>query len=77
VLAWYRRERGKRVRADALETAVLNDKVLVGPSIFDDRSSSESSSQPHSRWQILKVKNGLVVDIRGFDDRNVAISRKE
>jgi len=76
VLAWYRRGRAKGVRADVFETVVLNDKILVGLSIFDDQSSSESGSQTH-RWQILTVKDGLVVDIRGFEERDAAISRME
>jgi hypothetical protein len=76
VLAWYQRGRAKGVRADVFETVVLNDKILVGLSIFDDQASSESGGQTH-RWQILTVKDGLVVDIRGFDERDTAISRLE
>jgi hypothetical protein len=75
VLAWYRRGRAKGVRADVVETVVRNDKILVGLSIFDE-ASSESDSQTN-RWQILTVRSGLIVDIRGFDERDAAISRME
>jgi hypothetical protein len=76
VPAWYRRGRAKGVRADVFETVVVNDKILVGLDIFDGQSSSESGSQTH-RWQILTVKDGLVIDIRGFEARDVAVSRME
>jgi hypothetical protein len=72
VLLWYRRGRADGVRADVVETVVRNDMILVGLSIFDG-SSSESDSHTH-RWQILTVKSGLIIDIRGFDDRDAAIS---
>jgi hypothetical protein len=73
VLAWYRRGRAKGVRADVIETVVRNDKILVGLSIFDEASSQSASRTP--RWQILTVRSGLIVDIRGFEDRDTAISR--
>jgi SnoaL-like protein len=76
VLAWYRRGRAQGVRASVTETLVHNDKILVGLSIFDNQSSSDSDGQTH-RWQILTVKSGLVVDIRGFEERAAAVSRME
>jgi len=76
VLAWYRRGRAKGVRANVTETIVHNDKILVGLSIIDEQSPSESGDRAN-RWQILTVKNGLVVDIRGFEERDAAISRME
>lgn len=75
VLAWYRRGRAKGVRADVIETVVHKDKILVGLRIFDE-SSSESGNQTN-RWQILTVKSGLITDIRGFEERDAAISRME
>jgi hypothetical protein len=74
VLAWYRRGRAKGVRADVFETMVLDDKILVGLSILDDQSSSSESGGETHRWQILTVKDGLVADIRGFEERDTAIS---
>ena len=74
VLTWYRRGRAKGVRADVFETVVLNDKILVGVGIFDGQSESESGGRTDRR-QILTVMGGLVVDIRGFEERDDAISR--
>lgn len=64
------------MRANVTETIVHNDKILVGLSIIDEQSPSESGDRAN-RWQILTVKNGLVVDIRGFEERDAAISRME
>jgi hypothetical protein len=75
VLAWYRRGRAKGVRAEVSETAVVGDKILVGLSVSGDQPSSESDQT--QRWQILTVKDGLVVDIRGFEERDTAISRMD
>ncbi len=74
VLAWYRSGRAKGVRANVIETVVRNEKILVGLSVFDGQSPSDSQDVAN-RWQILTVKNGLVVDIRGFEERDAAISR--
>ncbi len=76
VLDWYRRGRAKGVRAEVTETVVRNDKILVGLSISNAQSSSDSDDQTR-RWQILTVKDGLIVDIRGFEERATAASRME
>jgi hypothetical protein len=76
VLAWYRRGRAKGVRADVMETMVHSDKILVGLSIFDGQSSSEPGGETH-RWQILTVKSGLIIDIRGFEERVAAMASME
>jgi len=76
VLAWYRSGRAKGVRANVIETVVRNEKILVGLGVFDGHSPSDSG-EVANRWQILTVKNGFVVDIRGFEERDDAISRLE
>lgn len=76
VLAWYRRGRAKGVRADVFETVVRNDKILVGLSIVGDQAPSDPRSDTN-RWQILTVRDGLVADIRGFEERDAAMSRME
>ena len=76
VLAWYRRGRAKGVRAHVTETVVRNDKILVGLSVSDGQSPP-GFGDVANRWQILTVKNGLVIDIRGFDERDAAISRMD
>jgi hypothetical protein len=74
VLAWYRSGRAKGARATITETVVRNEKILVGLSVFDGQSSSDSNDVANRR-QILTVKKGLVIDIRGFEEREDAISR--
>jgi hypothetical protein len=76
VLAWYRRGRAKGVRANVTETVVHNDKILVGLSILDNQSSTDSNDEAQ-RWQILTVKSGLIIDIRGFEERDAAVSRMQ
>ncbi|MGA2837751.1 MAG: nuclear transport factor 2 family protein [Acidimicrobiales bacterium] len=74
VLAWYRRGRARGVRAVVTETGIHGDRILVGLSVFDGGTPSESGD-PTERWQIMTVRDGLVADIRGFDDRTAAVSR--
>jgi ketosteroid isomerase-like protein len=74
VLAWYRRGRANGVRAVVTETSVFGGQILVGLSVVDEHSPSESGG-PTERWQILTIRDGLVADIRGFEDRTAAISR--
>lgn len=74
VIVWYRRGRAKGMRANVTETLVKGDKILVGLSVLNTESPSESED-PVLRWQILTVKNGLVVDIRGFEERVDAAAR--
>ena len=76
VLAWYRNGQAKGVRANVTETLVRNEKILVGLSVFDGQSTSDSHDVAN-RWQILTVRDGLVVDIRGFEERDDAVSRME
>ena len=73
VLDWYRRGRARGVRAHVVETAVVRDKILVGLMVHGPESSD--SSEASNRWQVLTVVDGRVKDIRGFDDRDDAVSR--
>jgi hypothetical protein len=50
-----------------------DDKILVGLSIFEEASSRSSGEA--NRWQILTVRSGLIVDIRGFEGRDTAVPR--
>jgi len=74
VIAWYRRGRANGVRAIVTETGVYGNEILVGLGVIDERSPGASGS-PTERWQILTIEGGLVVDIRGYEDRSVALSR--
>ncbi len=73
VLTWYRRGRAKGIRADVTEAGVYGDKILVGLRVVDHRSPSDAGD-PAGRWQVLTIRDGLVKDIRGFEDRATASS---
>jgi ketosteroid isomerase-like protein len=71
VLAWYRRGRARGVRAKVTETEVGVDCILVGLEVGDEAGDDS----PVQRWQVLTVRNGKIVDIRGFEDRQTALAR--
>jgi SnoaL-like domain len=67
VLSWYQRGRDAGVRAEVTETIVSGDRILVGM-----RVTGRDNDDGPDRWQVLTVRNGMVVDIAGFDDRATA-----
>jgi hypothetical protein len=71
VLTWYQRGRDDGVRASVTEVVVGDDKLLVGLRVVGRAAEDE----PVDRWQVLTLGGGLVVDIRGFDDRGEAAAR--
>ncbi len=71
VLEWYRQARDSGVRADVVETVVKGDKILVGLNVH---STPEAEGGDELRWQILEIADGRVKDIRGFEERDEAIS---
>jgi len=73
VIAWYRRGRESGARAGVSEVVVLGNRVLVGLVVVGTRSAAESGGQA-ARWQVLTVRDGLAVDIVGFDQRTEAIA---
>jgi ketosteroid isomerase-like protein len=71
VLAWYRGGRDAGVRARVTETVAAGDKILVGLRV------SGSEKDPGvgggvDRWQVLTLRDGMVAEIRGFDNRDEA-----
>jgi SnoaL-like protein len=72
VLEWYQLARDSGVRADVVETAVKGDRILVGLSIHQ---APDTIGGDALRWQILRVANGKVSDIRGFEERDEAVRR--
>jgi ketosteroid isomerase-like protein len=71
VLAWYRRGRARGVRARVTETEVGVDRILVGLEV----GLEGGDDAPVRRWQVLTVRNGRIVDIRGFENRETALAR--
>jgi len=71
VLAWYRNGRSAGMRAHVTETVVGGDKILVGLRVSGSEAAMTAGEET-DRWQVLTVRDGLVADIRGFDDRDEA-----
>ncbi len=74
VLAWYKRGRDKGVRAKVTEVVPHGDRLLVGL-LVSGTPDATSGGGDSERWQVLSVRDGRIVDIRGFDDRAEAASR--
>jgi ketosteroid isomerase-like protein len=69
VLTWYQQGHDAGVRAEVTETVVSGDRILVGLRV----TGRDDDADP-ARWQVLTVRDGLVVDIAGYDDRISAAS---
>jgi len=76
VLAWYRRGAASGVRAQVSETVVFDDRILVGLAVHGRPGSSEEGGTT-SRWQVLTVRDGRVVDIVGFEAPSDALARAQ
>ncbi len=73
VLAWYARSAEAGMRAEVSDVTVLGDRLLVSlvvqrPDGVDERGAAAS------RWQILTVAEGQIVDIAGFESRDEAVT---
>jgi ketosteroid isomerase-like protein len=71
VLAWYRGGRAAGMRARVTETVAAGDKILVGLRVSGTESDPGDAGEV-DRWQVLTLRDGMVADIRGFDDRDEA-----
>lgn len=71
VLSWWRRARNAGARAHVTEVVTGEGKLLVGLSV----TGREEGGVRVQRWQVLTVIDGLVTDVRGFDDRDAAAAR--
>ena len=67
VLSWYKRARDDGMTARVTEVVPGPECLLVGLEV--------SGREPSLRWQVLRVEDGLIVDITGFDDRAEAAAR--
>jgi len=75
VLTWYQRGKESGTRAHVSEVEVRGNRVLVGLRV-SNRDVSNPGAET-ARWQVLTVRNGRVVDIVGFDDRDQAVTHAE
>ena len=71
VLAWYERGREAGGRATVTEMVAGEDRLLVGLRVTGTAGAGGGATD---RWQVLRVRDGLVVDIRGFDRREDAVA---
>lgn len=71
VLAWYRNGRQAGTRARVTETVAAGDKILVGLRVTG-APTGQGAGDEFERWQVLTVRDGLVADIRGFENRDEA-----
>lgn len=68
VVQWYQHGFDGGVRASVRHLTWVGDRVLVGLAVTDGNAAAEPASEAN-RWQVLAIKDGLVSDIRGFEDR--------
>lgn len=71
VIAWWQRGRASGRRANVTEILTHGDRVVIGLRVAESPAATESET--NDRWQVLTLRNGLVVDIRGVDDRALAL----
>ena len=72
VLAWYRRTLAAGVRAELTEVLAGAGAIVVGlqVEVCSDAGHPGGSSP---RWQVMSLREGRIADIRGFDDREMAM----
>ena len=68
VIAWYNRARAEGMAGRVTEVVAGVDALLVGLRVTGTPAAIEEGGEAE-RWQVLRVRNGRVVDIRGFPDR--------
>jgi ketosteroid isomerase-like protein len=73
VLAQFRVARELGLRAKVTEILAGTDCLLVGLSITSATGADERGD-PMIRWQVLSLKDGVIADIRGYDEREPAAS---
>jgi ketosteroid isomerase-like protein len=75
VLQWYRKGRESGARATVTEVVATDDTILVGLRVTGNQAGRRRGGGEADRWQVLTVRAGRVVDIRGFESRAEAASR--
>lgn len=74
VLAWYRAARDLGVRAEVTEIVAGTDRLLVGLRITGSPAADDEGDKV-VRWQVLSLRDGVIADIRGYDDRESAATQ--
>lgn len=74
ILRWFGSSRDKGMAARVDEVVVGHDCLLVGLTVSGTPGALEAGGTT-PRWQVLAVRDGRIVDIRGFDNRSDAAGR--
>jgi ketosteroid isomerase-like protein len=73
VIAWWNLARERGVRATVTEVVPGRGTILVGVKV-GGRDGDDPGAES-DRWQVLTVRDGLIAEIRGYDEREVAAAR--
>ncbi len=73
VIRWYQDGFDNGVRTTVREVTPLGDNVLVGLSVTGNPAAGDADGAV-DRWEVLAITDGLVSDIRGFEDRESAVA---
>lgn len=71
VVAWYDRARAQGMAGRVTEVMVGDGALLVGLEVTGT-GEADAAGGTAERWQVLRVRHGLVFDIRGYADRGEA-----
>ncbi|MGD0054623.1 MAG: nuclear transport factor 2 family protein [Acidimicrobiales bacterium] len=74
VLSWYRSAASEGARAQVVEMDVIGDRVVV-ELLVQRAAKGTPRGEPSPRWQVYTLRDGLIVDIVGFDTRSEANER--
>ena len=73
VVAWWASARAAGARAVVKEVIAGAGTLLVGLEVTGTPAAREAGGA-EERWQVLTLRDGRIVDIRGFTDRAAAAS---
>jgi ketosteroid isomerase-like protein len=71
VLRWYQKGQEAGVRAEVSEVSVHGDRILVTMTVGGS-GAAEDRGGAALRWQVLRVRQGRVAEIVGFDHHDEA-----
>ena len=74
VVAWWARARAAGARAVVTEVTAGAGTLLVGLEVTGTPAAREAGGAAE-RWQVLTLRDGRIIDIRGFDGRAAAAGR--
>ena len=74
VIAWYNRARADGMAGHVTEVVPGDGALLVGLHVTGT-GDAEAAGGVAERWQVLRVRHGRVVDIRGYSDRSEAAAQ--